>query len=294
MVRATIEVVVNPSCSLCGNIDYYTTTINRRNPVSPDFPLFDVLNIPSPCESLPGRPDEALMLSSSPAASPPLSFPDDQGRTVNYDTFPFCLAFTVTILSSEAHYLMRAQDVISREDLVSLRVGNDEIVFTMGGVTATFIPPPGETVFVDVAGEFVHFQICMSETGQATLYINCGDPIPVAGVTLPPTDISIVPITFLSNVSSRAASKASYTVHFSTAMDGDIITYFPVVRGRCCKYTSPRCDEGEETAIVQAQCNALPLDCSQASPLLEQDILQIVTSAASGQPSEASSISAGG
>ena len=125
-------------------------------------------------------------------------------------------------------------------------------------MTASFIPPLGETAFTSSTSEFIHLQICVNEAGGATLYINCGEPIPAAGITLPPVDISGNTILFLANDSFGSNPSTRYTVHFTAAIAVmmAISVFFPIYRGQYCNCTLPGATVGKK--LTSFRHSAMP------------------------------------
>ena len=158
------------------------------------------------------RADQGSRLSVSRTARAPVALPNDPERIINFNDFPFCLAFTVTITSTEARYLMTIMGLFG-ENLGSLRVGREEIIFTLGGTSAIFNPPDGVSFTNDQSGDddFIHLQICVDPEGVPTLYINCV-AVQTAAVNLPPVDTSDASIIFLNNATNEANSNSLYTV----------------------------------------------------------------------------------
>ena len=191
--------------------DFHTDVIDRRDPLNPDNNLFDVDVVPSPCDFMPGRPDRALLLQAASGSSTPVSI---FGRLTNFDTFPFCLAFTVTIVDNDPLYLMNVVDRQTGERMASLFVGNDRIVFTLGGTTVTFPAPVGGDGFTSAPDDVIHFQICVNSDGQPTFYVNCQPVVPSPAINelFQPVDTSNSIFYFMNNGTAVEGSSSQYTV----------------------------------------------------------------------------------
>ena len=122
-----------------------------------------MLNPQLGCRRQQGRQDLALRLSVSSSARAPVALPGDPERTINFNSFPWCLAFTVTIAHNEARYLMKIQRPFGGES-GSLKVGNEEITFTLEGKSAIFLPSNGRFTRDDY--EVIHLQICVNSDGR--------------------------------------------------------------------------------------------------------------------------------
>ena len=152
-----------------------------------------------------GRPDRALRLSRSSNAMAPFSI--GRNRMVNFNSFPFCLAFTVTIADNEARRLMNI--AIGTTNIGTLSVGNRAIFFALGGTIASFYPFSGR--FTNDVDEVIHFQICVNSDGEPTLYVDC-KAVSTAEVNFPHLDTSKALIVFLNSGLNRTASSLFYTV----------------------------------------------------------------------------------
>lgn len=125
-----------------------------------------------PCENLPGRSEVPYRLTPRPNTNPPVSLSEE--RFVDF-TPPFCIGFTVTLPSSDLEYLFNAMidPFDASTSVASLQVSSDSIQFSLGTSEASFGPPNNAVSFAE-DGDYVHLQLCVTETG-ADLYTNCGD-----------------------------------------------------------------------------------------------------------------------
>ena len=134
---------------------------------------FGVIRPSGPCENQLRRQETNFQLSPRPNENPPISIPEE--RVLDF-TPPFCLAFTVTLPSREEEYLLHAMDPpFVGKTVASLQVSSAVIRFVLGSSEATFGPPNDKESFVASDHEFIHLQVCVSDTGQASLHTNCGD-----------------------------------------------------------------------------------------------------------------------
>lgn len=124
---------------------------------------------------MPNRREVPYRLTQRPSLAPPISLPVN--HTLDFSP-PFCLAFTVSVPLTTATptYLFTAMDppFDDRPEAVvsSLTLSPTELTFTLGEASVTFGPPGGATSFVTLEREYVHLQICLSDS-EAVFYANC-------------------------------------------------------------------------------------------------------------------------
>lgn len=172
--------------------------------------MFDVSVVSSTCELNPGRTDRALRLQDADSANTPVSI---AARLTNFNRFPYCLAFTVTIEDNDPRYLMNVVDPLTGGgSMVSLIVSNTGVDFTVGSRTVTFDPPTGSPTFTGGTDEVVHLQICVNSTGLSTFYVNC-EETGTSTEAFEAVDTSNSVIFFLNNATREGISSSVFTVY---------------------------------------------------------------------------------
>lgn len=147
--------------------------ISRINQRTGEGFEFGVIGSSGPCENQLGRDETEFQLSPRPNENPPISIPEE--RVLEFAP-PFCLAFTVSLPSDEEEYLLHAMDPpFIGETVASLQVSSASIRFMLGSSEVTFGPPNGMVSFVTGDHGFAHLQLCVSDTGLASFYTDCGD-----------------------------------------------------------------------------------------------------------------------
>lgn len=209
MVRGSQSIGSNQPLLSSVPTDYYSNPITRQLPDG-SGPEFGIFTPPLGCE----RPGQGARLSGSSAATIPTLLGDEDGRDINFNDPPYCLAFTVMLADDMPRFLMFISNIFGGggDSLGSLAAWREEIIFTLRGVSARFVPSGGGG-FTSSSAEVIHLQICVNADGNPTLYVNCVAVQTLSEVTFPRVDTGLDPFIFLNNESRN--SNAAYAVSLS-------------------------------------------------------------------------------